>query len=55
MADHQKVPDSWVADLVRSCRVRVALYPPQYAKDQVTGELRGWTIELARACSANRS
>lgn len=41
--------DPRVADLIRAGRIRVALYPPQYVKDQATGELRGWTIELGRA------
>jgi polar amino acid transport system substrate-binding protein len=49
MTDPLEKPDPRIADLVRAGRLRVALYPPQYAKDPVTGELRGWTIELARA------
>jgi polar amino acid transport system substrate-binding protein len=49
MMDAQQAPDPRVADLVRAGRIRVALYPPQYAKDPLTGELRGWTIDLARA------
>jgi polar amino acid transport system substrate-binding protein len=40
--------DHRIADLKQAGRIRVALYPPQYAKDQ-TGALRGWTIELGRA------
>jgi polar amino acid transport system substrate-binding protein len=52
MIDAQRAPDSRVADLVRAGKVRVALYPPQYAKDPRTGELRGWTIELGRALAA---
>ena len=52
MTDAQHAPDPRIADLVRAGRVRVALYPPQYAKDPVTGELRGWTIDLARALAA---
>jgi len=44
--------DPRVADLVRAGRIRVALYPPQYAKDPVTGQLRGWTVELGRALAA---
>jgi polar amino acid transport system substrate-binding protein len=50
--DIQQVPDPRIADLARAGKVRVALYPPQYAKDPATGELRGWTIELARALAA---
>jgi len=52
MTDPLEKPDPRIADLVRAGRLRVALYPPQYAKDPVTGELRGWTIELARALAA---
>jgi polar amino acid transport system substrate-binding protein len=44
-----QVSDPRVADLVRAGRVRVALYLPQYTKDAVTGELRGWPIDLVRA------
>jgi ABC-type amino acid transport substrate-binding protein len=50
--DIQQVPDPRIADLRRAGKIRVALYPPQYAKDLATGELRGWTIELARALAA---
>ena len=50
--DIQQVPDPRIADLRRAGKIRVALYPPQYAKDPATGELRGWTIELARAIAA---
>jgi polar amino acid transport system substrate-binding protein len=50
--DIQQVPDPRIADLRRAGKIRVALYPPQYAKDPATGELRGWTIELARALAA---
>lgn len=49
MTNNQQVTDPRIADLVRAGRVRVALYPPQYAKEPTTGELSGWTIELARA------
>ena len=52
MTDAQERPDPRIVDLVRAGRLRVALYPPQYAKDPATGELRGWTIELARALAA---
>ena len=44
----QAVTDPRIADLKHAGKIRVALYTPQYAKDQ-TGELRGWTIELGRA------
>jgi polar amino acid transport system substrate-binding protein len=49
IAEAQQVPDPRVADLVRAGKVRVALYLPQYSKDTVTGELRGWPIEIVRA------
>ena len=52
MTNAHQAPNSRIADLVRAGRVRVALYPPQYAKDPATGELRGWTIELGRALAA---
>src|SRR5436189_70862 len=44
----QQASDPRVADLVRAGEVRVALYLPQYTKDPVTGELRGWPIEVVR-------
>jgi polar amino acid transport system substrate-binding protein len=40
------------ANFVRVGRVRVALFPPEYNKDPVTGELRGWAVDLARALGA---
>lgn len=51
----QQTHDARVADLVRSGRVRVALFLPQYTKDPVTGELRGGPVfrDIARAL-ANR-
>ena len=48
MPDAQTATDPRIADLRQAGKIRVALYPPQYAKDE-TGELRGWTIELGRA------
>ncbi len=52
IAEAQQVPDPRVVDLVRAGRVRVALFPPEYNKDPVTGELRGWAVDLARALGA---
>lgn len=52
MTDAQQARDLRIADLVQAGRIRVALYPPQYAKYPATGDLRGWTIELARALAA---
>ncbi|MGB8615038.1 MAG: transporter substrate-binding domain-containing protein [Pseudolabrys sp.] len=49
VAEGQKVSDPRIADLVRAGKVRVALYLPQYTKDPVSGELRGWPIDLVRA------
>src|SRR5712692_925606 len=45
----QKTSDSRVADLVRAGRARVALFPPAYTKNPVTGEIGGMQMELARA------
>jgi polar amino acid transport system substrate-binding protein len=49
--------DSRVADLVRGGKIRVALFLPLYAKDPVTGELRGnldgvFLIEIIHALAA---
>jgi len=49
IAETQQVSDPRIADLVRAGKVRVALYLPQYGKDSVTGELRGWPIDIVRA------
>ena len=47
----QQTHDARVADLVRSGRVRVALFLPQYTKDPVTGELSATPVfrDIARA------
>jgi polar amino acid transport system substrate-binding protein len=47
-----KVNDPRVADLVQTGRLRVGLFPPQYTKDLVTGELRSVWVEIARALAA---
>jgi len=52
IADAQQVPDARVADLIRAGKVRVGLFPPQYTKDPVTGELRSVWVEIARALAA---
>jgi len=53
IANAQQIPDPRVADLVRAGKIRVALFPPEYTKDPVTGELRGGAfIEMARAFAA---
>lgn len=41
--------DARVEDLVKSGKVRVAMYPPTYFKDAATGELSGWTIDIMHA------
>lgn len=48
-AKAQQASDPRVIDLVRAGKVRVAVYPPTYSKDQATGELQGWSIDLVRA------
>jgi len=53
IANAQQIPDPRVADLVRAGKIRVALFPPEYTKDPVTGELRGGVfMEIARAFAA---
>jgi polar amino acid transport system substrate-binding protein len=52
IANAQQVPDPRVADLVRAGKVRVGLFPPQYIKDPVTGELKSAWVEIARALAA---
>ena len=52
IADAQQAPDPRVADLVRAGKVRVALFPPQYTKDPVSGELKGVYVDVARAVAA---
>jgi hypothetical protein len=52
-----KANDPRVADLVQAGRLRVALFPPQYTKDAVSGELRGAGpgpafLDIARALAA---
>src|SRR5438128_9425718 len=51
-ADAQQISDPRVADLVRTERVRVALFPPMYTKNPATGEFGGMAMELARALAA---
>jgi polar amino acid transport system substrate-binding protein len=48
----QQTSDSRVADLVRAGEVRIGLFPPQYTKDPVTGELKGVYVEVWRAFAA---
>jgi len=56
-ASAQQIPDPRVADLVRAGKLRVALMGAQYAKDPVTGEIRGHgtgavTVQIARELAA---
>lgn len=44
--------DPRVADLLRAGRIRVALFPPQYSRDQSSGELKGVWTSIARAFAA---
>jgi polar amino acid transport system substrate-binding protein len=38
-----------VADIVKSGKLRVGTFPPQYTKDDKTGELKGPWVEMLRA------
>ena len=51
-ADPQQMSDPRVADLVRTGRIRVAVFPPQYTKNPTTGEIGGMQMDLARALAA---
>jgi len=53
MAKEQQMTDPRVADLVNAGKIQVALYVPQYTKDPVTGELRGWAVDLVAALAAH--
>ena len=44
--------DPRVADLVRTGRVRVAVFPPMYTKNPATGEIGGMQMDLARTLAA---
>jgi len=39
-------------NVVRAGKVRVGLFPPQYGRDAVSGELRGFAVDLAHALGA---
>jgi polar amino acid transport system substrate-binding protein len=49
MTDAQQTTYPRVADLVQAGKVRVALFLPQYVKDPITGELKGWQVDLVYA------
>jgi polar amino acid transport system substrate-binding protein len=44
--------DPRVADLVRTGRLRVGLFLPQYAKDPATGAAKGMYVDIVRALAA---
>ena len=48
----QQTPDSRVADLVKSGKLQVGLFPPQYIKEPATGALKSAWVEIARALAA---
>jgi polar amino acid transport system substrate-binding protein len=48
-AGAQQASDPRVEGLVRAGQVRVAVFPPQYTKDETTRELKGWPVELGGA------
>ncbi len=48
----QQTPDARVADLVKSGKLRVGLFPPQYIKEPATGALKSVLVETARALAA---
>jgi polar amino acid transport system substrate-binding protein len=45
--------DPRIAELVRTGRLRVALFPPQYLKDAATGQIRGVWVEVVRRLGAH--
>lgn len=45
--------DPRVADLVQSGILRVGIFPPQYLKDETTGEPKSAWVEVARALAAS--
>ena len=54
MEKRLQIADPRVADLVRSGSVRVALFPPMYTQNPVTGEIGGMQIDRARPSRAPR-
>ena len=54
IANAQQAPDPRVADLVRTGKLRVALFLPQYTKDPATGQINGelHLVDTARALAA---
>jgi polar amino acid transport system substrate-binding protein len=52
-AHAQQATDPRVADLVAAGQVRFGTFPPQYTKDNTTGELKGPWVEVMRALGAH--
>jgi polar amino acid transport system substrate-binding protein len=50
--DAQQTSDPRIGDLVAAGKVRFGTFPPQYAKDSTTGELKGPWVEVMRALGA---
>jgi ABC-type amino acid transport substrate-binding protein len=48
ITDAQQTSDPRIADLVKAGRVRFGMFPPQYTKEPVTGELKGPYVEVMR-------
>jgi polar amino acid transport system substrate-binding protein len=53
IADAQQTTDPRIADLVAAGKVRFGTFPPQYTKDNTTGELKGPWVEVMRALGAH--
>src|SRR6266498_1607091 len=53
IADAQQMSDPRIGDLVAAGKVRFGTFPPQYAKDSATGELKGPWVEVMRALGAH--
>jgi polar amino acid transport system substrate-binding protein len=52
-AEAQQVPDPRVADIVRSGKIRIGVFPAtQYFKDPKTGEQKGLALDISRALAA---
>src|SRR4051812_33804784 len=49
IARAQQMRDARVADIVEAGKLHFGLFPPQYVKDPLTGELKSAWVEVARA------
>ena len=53
ITEAQQVPDPRVADIVRSNKIRIGVFPAtQYSKDPKTGEQKGLALDISRALAA---